>query len=992
MANKVDPDLVQRYLALQSVRIRDDMKSKNMINDLMYPGQILTLDAVPTDIPLPVPPGLKLNSVQSSKARHVEHQLLSLNPIPSVQAGMELFANSAKQESINFSYSIHNSIMLDMFGDLYYFNIDEANNSAAAHGKFFISKFTLNNKAKDSFTAKSNYVLTLNIAFTYFDDLLEENVVCRSFLDPNKTIKLPLIKILYKNFDVRTDIPTQAKQIKDSTGLYFNQVLKLKDDRFKNTVGDIGSDVNRTLHMTFYKHQFNVFQNQEPLIYSYENELVIDYVSYEADITERLITSQFTQGAVSNLYDLLDEPGVVQSLSETYYDKNLTSLGFALDAIEKQKKELTQAQLKLNCIDIYESLSDADKKSSQLAKFGTKNKKDIQAEIKSITDLMAAYKGSLDRTLIYYILSRCSKYKITADIEGDLQYQISRETWYHAIGWSGAATIGLALAGIGILAIATGGTALLAGQVLLSTNMLGAGAAITRGFTYDPTTYKAPEQLNFTRVGGKIDVQYAASNNELAKIINAQKIELALVDRILLKEYGTLDPGILRRGAVGVTVLQGGGSKELNALLIRYGKPGSFLNSKKAGSEILDIKKQISDTISALESGEVLFEDDQETVELPFILYGDLIKLIKKPRDANLLVICGGKLIPQNDDGTINSYMNLAHMPISLNKLWTFLQDRIAKNENRSGHYNSEQFLRDTHDVLLKGAMRSADAVLDAQYKHYIPGNMYMNSGVHSLDDNFKSMSALYSLNLFDDATVSSFKKTFIKSKNIVNRSANNKNLAKVYTIGTSEDMRYFDYYEGYRGWALEKKKQRTNYASNEFQEYMINKHLTPCVLIRYTANDETMLKKKNVSFSRIDNQNLTAGNIIDGQTIFRLPYSFSSEFKPYVSFFLDIGSLIFISPPQSRSEVNINTFGFGGLYLIKESKLEYTFQKLEAGAPTLPNEDAKLTLGGYMLTHGDAIKTKNTQTAVDKLKAQCIELASSLSPAPAAAAAAKKP
>jgi hypothetical protein len=93
----------------------------------------------------------------------------------------------------------------------------------------------------------------------------------------------------------------------------------------------------------------------------------------------------------------------------------------------------------------------------------------------------------------------------------------------------------------------------------------------------------------------------------------------------------------------------------------------------------------------------------------------------------------------------------------------------------------------------------------------------------------------------------------------------------------------------------------------------------------------------------------------------------------------------MFISPPQSRSEININTFGFGGLYLIKESKLEYTFQKLEAGAPTLPNEDAKLTLGGYMLTHGDAIKTRNTQTAVDKVKAQCIDLATSLNLAPAA-------
>ena len=262
MSQKLDPDLLQRYLSLRTIPIKTSIK-----NDLSlppFPGSILLLEPTLT----------LLDGQESSVARHAEHQILSLNPIASADSAKELFANNDTKSSVNFKYSIHNSIMIDIFDDMYYFNIDEANNSAAAHGKFFINKFSLVNRSKDSFTAKSNYVLTLNIAFKYFDDLLEENVVVRSYADPSKTLKIPLIKILYKYFDARTDVSNDVKNIKDGTGLYFNQVLKLDSGRFPTTVNELGETINRTLHMTFYKHQLNVFQNQEPLIYDYENELI----------------------------------------------------------------------------------------------------------------------------------------------------------------------------------------------------------------------------------------------------------------------------------------------------------------------------------------------------------------------------------------------------------------------------------------------------------------------------------------------------------------------------------------------------------------------------------------------------------------------------------------------------------------------------------------------------------------------------------------------
>lgn len=984
MANKVDPDLIQRFLAVNSVKIRNDMQKKQFIRDNMYYGQILTLDALPSGV-IPRPSILLLDQAESSKMRHVEHQLLSLNPIPSTGSAMELFADLETSESVNFSYSIHNNILIDVYDDLFIINIDEVNNSEAAKNKFFISKATLTNRAKDTFTARSNYLLTLNIAFTYFDDLLEQNVIARSFNDPEKVIKLPLIKILYKSFDTRTDYDNQQKSIRDGTGLYFNQVLKIDNKRFPTLVDDLDSEIHRTLHMTYYNHEFNVFQNQDPLIYSYENELTIDYVTYEADTSDQLITSKYTHAAVSNLYDLLNDGNIVTQLKDIYSDSNLISFNEAIKAIEAEKTKLENAQLKIKCLDIYEDLKDEDpyKATLETSVSDFKNDKEtLKKEVDRISSLMTAYKSNLNRTLIYYILNECTQYKITVNIEEDLDYQKKTETLFEAMGgWAGVGSIALVAAGGIALAagtLATGGALLAAapiltagGQALLFGGMAPAGVAIGGAFNYDPVTYTQPKIFNLAKATKKtIDVKPGDTDTKIKlRVQNEQKKIKAIEDRIKnIRDdqlFGNLE------GTVGGSLIGALGNVE----------------GKEVKENLRKKITAINDTIEAINAGIISSEDSPDEIEVPFILYGDLIKLIKKPNNQNLLVVCGGKLIPEVDDASLNTYMNLAHMPISSHRLWNFLQDRIAKAENRKGRYNSEDFLRDTHDILLKGAMRNADSVLDGHYAKYLPGNMYMHASVHTTGASFNSLLRTGTLNMFDESAVAEFKTNFIKSKNIQKRIQNDPNLAKVYTIGTSEDMRYFDYYDGFKDWADKQnpKKSKTSYASIHFQEYMIKEHLTPCVLIRYTANGESMLKKKNVSFTRIDNQNLKTGNFLDGQPVFRLPYNFSSAFKPYIAFFLDIGSLLFISPPQTRNEININTFGFGGLYLIKESKLEYNFQKLEAGGPTLPNEESIVTLGGTMLTHGDSIRVRSHASRSESEAIDCIDKLNALSSAPAA-------
>jgi hypothetical protein len=209
--------------------------------------------------------------------------------------------------------------------------------------------------------------------------------------------------------------------------------------------------------------------------------------------------------------------------------------------------------------------------------------------------------------------------------------------------------------------------------------------------------------------------------------------------------------------------------------------------------------------------------------------------------------------------------------------------------------------------------------------------------------------------------------------------------LRKVYSLGTLEEARYYDYYEGYKTWADNNGKQyyRRNVSSETFQEYIIKNFYIPCTLIRYSSNNETILRKKNMSFNRMDNPNMATGAILDGKPIFRLPYTFTSEFKPYISFFLDIGSLIFIAPPESRNEQYTNTFGFGGLYVIKESTFVYNFQRLASGAPTLPNEESYVSLGGYLISHGDAVKPSGQTTKDEQFRQEC-EKVKPLNAAPA--------
>jgi hypothetical protein len=926
MADKIDPGLIQQYLSL----ICDKIAQSPILANRGFENIIKLAPSGRSPI---------FDAAQSNSIRHTEHQIMSLQPVSTAGAATELFGNGKDNnpESINFKYSIHNNIVLELSDGFYYFNIDEVNNSNDAAHRFLIHKLEVKNIAKDSFTAKSNYVVTFDIVFKYFDDLLAEHITIKKIGEETTTRKIPLMFILYKGFNpAGINLPIYDQQLRDSNGIYLNQYLYLDDKvKFSKTRSDLADEIHRTHHLTFYKHEFEVFKSQDPILIDYENSLKITYVSYEADTVPKIFRSKGTPSTVDNLYGLIDNKKLINAINET---KNIND-------------EILKTTTLKGCVDL--TKQDAGQKKEQKNKY--------EEDIKALNTQAQNIKESIDRELISKILSGCTIYKFTIT-QDELGIHKNDRDWRNllpALGWTAVAAAGVFAIGVSG-GLAAGVAATILGTAGLGAVMTGASSGVQSLVSYFKTTY------NQTTPAAQTIRTNAEGKNIQRDTESADQIQK------LQQEINYYEQAVKRAEEAD------------KARLINI-----------TDSQTTRVKKDIlKNARKALEDAKNIPEktEDENEITIKFILFGDLIKLLALTQNgeqhSKIKIISGGKLIPQDADGLTNAYVNICDMPISLPSLWQFLENQISKKENRHFQYHSEMFLRDAYDILLKGALRSADGMLDEQYKHYIPGNLHMNAGVHFAGTEYDRL--VSDLDILKEENVVNFKQNLVKSKMLpqkISAGTSSELLRKVYSIGTIEEARYYDYYEQYKNWADSKGKQfyRRNVASETFQQYIIENFYIPCTLIRYSANNETILRKKNMNFGRIDNPNITVGAILDGKPIFRMPYSFSSEFKPYISFFLDIGSLIFIAPPESREEKYTNTFGFGGLYVIKESTFVYNFQRLANGAPTLPNEESYVSLGGYLISHGDSVKANNNIVSRDDEFRKNCEAATLVNKAPAA-------
>jgi hypothetical protein len=94
--------------------------------------------------------------------------------------------------------------------------------------------------------------------------------------------------------------------------------------------------------------------------------------------------------------------------------------------------------------------------------------------------------------------------------------------------------------------------------------------------------------------------------------------------------------------------------------------------------------------------------------------------------------------------------------------------------------------------------------------------------------------------------------------------------------FGTTEEMKYYDFYNSYASWAVNQRQyanKRFMYNTLEFQEFINTEHLIPCILMKNVSDSDSILKKKYINFSRLDNINMETGNFINGSGVLRKPY-----------------------------------------------------------------------------------------------------------------------
>jgi hypothetical protein len=958
MSEFVDSNIIQRFLFVISDLINDKIANSDATGPKYQ--ELKKIVKIRPD---------KLSGLtpeESTRILRTEHELLSLNYATSPDVAYELFANNPADTSRNFGYVVSHNILINLPANgqqqLYYFNVDKLNRTHAKgeNRNFFIRKLNIVNKSKDIFTTNSNYQVTLDINFKNFDDLLDDLVEVESIDIPGLKKQIPLIKILYKFFDKdQTQLSTSDIEARDPDGIYLNQVITFTDkEKFSKIIGELGSDeLHRTFHLTYYKHEFNVFKSEEQILKEYENDLVVDYISYEADPTPKVGRNEKdTPSTTDNLYSLLTNEAIINQIKTNAKLPNLFNIAEYLKKISENNKKVTDLKLKISCALLYESLRDKPEQQNKLSAY--KNESDnlekYRQQVKDFNTDIENIKFEINRSLILYILGNCNIYKATVPYYLLNTFERKDFSENFEKGWGDA---------LGTVINAT-----VAGSVLGAAGASVAAAGSTGYELYKLATTGVikTHQLDIQQIRSVV-----GSDNTLV-VSNSENGYNSLVRKdaeAVAKEF-TFTGGI-KRSTQAILTTGMGSSGTAEDIAKNASSLSSTQDKAVAGNKISENLKNLLN-----EAGGVLIEgeDTKALADIEFILFGDLLKILTDI-DSEITLVVGGKTILQDALTGASAYVNLCHMPVYLNGVTKFLKDNLL-DKNRSFHYSVDTFIRDLHEKLLKSVVKQGDGVTSEVYKEYIPENIRMQSSVHiqSADySNIKSLSGngggILMGTALDSTEIKNYKINFVRSKNIFNKTSGNKKLAKIFTLASDQEIKYYDFYKGFKEWVRKKqlsetfKRDGTLYSGKDFQEYIIREHMIPCVPTRYSSNDETILKKKNVTFTRMDNANMTVGNILDGKPIYRLPYNFKSDFQVFMSFFSDIGGLVFISPPDLRLELNMNTFGFGGLYILAESNLEYNFQRLEKNNVTLPNEESTYRLGGYMISHGDAVKTKaNTQ------------------------------
>lgn len=836
---------------------------------------------------------------ESAKILFRQRQLLTNTSPSSTAAAIELFQNAARPNgTIDLAYTISHIIYVMQPEGLFYFNIDEVN--ASNEGKFFISKISIDNKSTDAFTSRSNYEIKLKINFTFFDDLLEDNVILKS-VKGNLYIKYPLIKILYPNFSRSSNTNTnETKESRGQDGLLLSQVLnmpyEIQPQYFSNIKRDLqSSKIQRNFHLTFKNHVINVFSSNDQIFKRFENELDISYLSYESDSNKNIGSDKKTPKINDDLYDLL--------IKSNYNSVPLKSF---FDTIKKINEEILKLQKEIDCYRIYKSLGTEKQQNLQNV-----SNVDVEKEIKIIDNLKKEIEKnrlSIKKILIDYILSNCQFY--FSDLENDLLVNIRMLEAYDAFKKN-----------FSVERLATAATA--GGVVGAVGGLLGVVGGAGIGIGVD-LFYQSQEAI--------LNNQVASEKNNIRLPINSTAISA----------YPVTDPK-----EIGIQL-----NNQFDNPQIAVDLKEATENAKKALSEAGNSK-----VTAGSQKGE------QASSRIYFTTFGHLIKLLNK-LIPNIYIASGGNIVPTDIQGNGN-FINYLDIPIALGKLTNFLSKEILESD--ATVISTEVFLRNAVEKLLKDVVKLDSKTTSNQIKEIIPTKLTFTTAMHS-DDLFIKNGAddLLEDDKFNEARIALIRSSIITPER--------QQLRKIFFITGEEELKYYNFYDSFIDWPSRNLNNKLNFSSKEFQNFIIEEYNIPCILLNPVSMEETILKQKQVIFSRLDNPNLQLGNVIENDvtSLFRLPYQFNTNFKAYMAFFLDIASYIYIAPAYSQKETNVNTFGYGGLYMITKCNFEYDFQRLVANKPTIPNFDAKLSLTGRRISDGTSVKPQIFNNKQDQQIEEC--------------------
>jgi hypothetical protein len=888
-----------------------------------------------------------------------QSQIISTLPLPNKESAVEIFADKNAADfaklktqaiSVNhYLYLYRRPTSPTEQPEIFKINLSSLNNDLVTNNivkektdeYFFIDSISISNKAKDSFTVRSSYRVEINFAFTYFEHLTK-NIIPATRVKDDTKVNIQPISLIAVDTSVAAPVAA-ARDVVDNVGLILVEELELKDPQIfsKTREGLGGNKIYKNYHLILEKHEFNLSSKNRLVAIPYENTLKLSFTSFEADEASRPKASGGLPTS-ANLYALGSYANVVNNRSFFIQNAGLYSRTERFDPknflrfqpLETISQEITNLQKAIERNrEVINCHNEAVTKKETNNPFYNLDPNKLESSISYLKKTISTLEKKYRLTIMSYIIYRCNVYGLEID---DVQlktfeqidkwgnfkknFSVLEATSAATTGWFAASFLGdIAL---GIIA-PEAELLLLAKRAYTFAKIAGAvgGAAYATKQAWDkskdPTTVSAEVDIDAVR---------RAITNTTIKITDESSGAKSKWFSSLSKAYAVASPDDAT-------------------------KRNTIFDPDDASNKLLqELIDKFDDTygipIPAVEIGSSPAATKQKIL---FVTFKDIIKLMNE-LDQNIYFASGGKLVRESLASTAQTFINCLDIPIEFNTFITFLKNRVLQRDKLI--YSMDEFIRDAFNDLLK-----FDAAIN-QISPIIPSSIRMTYSLHDSSkpefSDFKTITnGSKSVNILNAAEYNKFKKSLLSTK-IFNINETFSNLVKIFTIGCEQDYTKVNFYNDYIAKAGTTPTLRKDFNSPDFQNYIIDQQEIACLLNEYVDTKNSIKFSKTTNFTRQDNPQLLTGNALEQSTYLKIPYQFNVDLSYYITFFLDISSLIFVVPPGVPFDAN-NKFGFGGLYVVSKSDSTFYFPNYKH--PIKDLVDSKLTIGGLHVSYCDYVE-----------------------------------